>query len=263
MRQNYSNPLVTYDEIVNALKAIIDCSLNDNYLDDFSYLNTRYESVTKTKLDSDMELALQNAIKDLDSAIDTSSKVIKNNLEKEIKKMDDNILQLSCNYLIGHEKRKLAASEGLIRKLRDASVAIDVLYQAPQVEPGMSLYENIDTNKIFSDFERKAIINFPDFFKEELAIARGEDYDNKEDDAIDVGELYSTMDLTSIINHDYNKVEKDIEDEFVTHHPVKKHIDYDRVVLIRRAIAKAKEKNDPKLVEMLEERLDKELGVEI
>ena len=51
MKQSYNNPLVTYDEIVDALKSIIECSLSSNYVDDFDYLNINYESGTKNKVD--------------------------------------------------------------------------------------------------------------------------------------------------------------------------------------------------------------------
>ncbi len=246
MKLGYSNPVITYEEIVNALKAIIDCSLNDNYLDDFNYLNVKYESEVKTDLDEKWEVALRKAIKDLEKAIDSSSKVIKNNLEKELQRIENDVLKMNSLYLIGQEKRKLASQEVFVQKLREKSLKTDVLYEIPK-EDSFSNIDNIDTNKIFSDFERNAIINFPDFFKEEIAIAKGEE----EKDDVSLNDLYNTIELEPIPIEDYAKPEELKPDG---------DVDLYRVSLIRKAIDKAKEKNDPKLVQMLEERLNKELG---
>lgn len=77
---------------------------------------------------------------------------------------------------------------------------MDVLYHAPQYEENEDIValdslKNIDTNKIFSEFEKNAIINFPDFFKEELAIA------NENDDTTD---LFDNMDSDLNVTENYN-----------------------------------------------------------
>lgn len=238
--QDYSRTIVTYEEIVEAIKAIIDCSLNDNYVDDFDYLNVKYETGIKEKLNTKNEEALHRAIKDLASSIDTASRVIKTNLEKELDELDKSIFHIHTDYLISEELRRIAASDVSVQKLRDVSLGSNILNNPPQYEPQDFSLENVDTNKILSDFERRVVINFPDYFREELAIARGE-----ESDTID------KMDDTSLLLED----EKPKEDNYHV-------IDAQRVLLIRKAINKAKEKNDWALVTQLEKRLNKELGVE-
>ena len=170
--QDYSRTIVTYEEIVEAIKAIIDCSLNDNYVDDFDYLNVKYETGIKEKLNTKNEEALHRAIKDLASSIDTASRVIKTNLEKELDELDKSIFHIHTDYLISEELRRIAASDVSVQKLRDVSLGSNILNNPPQYEPQDFSLENVDTNKILSDFERRVVINFPDYFREELAIAR-------------------------------------------------------------------------------------------
>ena len=60
---NYSNPMVTYDEIVEALRAIIDCSKANGYLDDYGFLNVKYDSVKQNPIQKEQEQALLKANK--------------------------------------------------------------------------------------------------------------------------------------------------------------------------------------------------------
>ncbi len=241
--QGYNDPIVTYDEIVDALKSIIECSLNSNYIDDFNYLNIRYESGTKTKVDSVEEKALYNAIKSLERTLDSSSKIIRNGLERELIDYEKNILKINCDYVIGQEKRRLSAQQHFVKKLKENSLKMDVLYHAPQYEENEDIValdslKNIDTNKIFSEFEKNAIINFPDFFKEELAIA------NENDD--DTTDLFDNMDSNLNVTEDYNVEEIESKKK-------------DREHLIRVALKKARELGNEYLIERLEQQLEEEL----
>lgn len=242
--QGYNDPIVTYDEIVDALRSIIECSLNSNYVDDFNYLNIKYESGTKTKVDSVEEKALYNAIKSLERTLDSSSKIIRSGLERELIDYEKSIVKINCDYIIGQEKRRLSAQQHFVKKLKDNSLKIDILYHAPQYEENEDIValdslKNINTNKIFSDFEKNAIINFPDFFKEELAIAN----DNGDDDT----DLFDTMSFDLNVADNSEPLEEIV--------PKRK----DREHLIRVALKKAHELNNKYLIEKLEQQLEEEL----
>ena len=184
--QSYSETMVVYEEIVNALNDILECSLNDSSSNESNYINAKYEAGTKTKINKKSEEALRRAIESLQHTITSSSQVIKNNLEKELEQIEETLYQIHAEYLIGDERRKIAASINTVKKLSEHSLETDILNHPPQYEKEDIDLTNVDTNKVFSDFERKVIINFPDFFREELAIARGEDpFDlNKEDNTV-------------------------------------------------------------------------------
>lgn len=243
--QGYNDPIVTYDEIVDALKSIVECSLNGNYIDDFNYLNVKYEAGTKTKVNYTEEKALYHAIKSLERSIDSSSKIIRSGLERELIDYEKSIIKINCDYVIGQEKRRLSAGQQFVRKIKDKSLKIDVLYHAPQYEEqedivALDSLKNIDTNKIFSEFEKNAIINFPDFFKEELAIANEEEIEHHD--------LFDNMEFELSNSDDMAELEE-IE-------PKKK----DRTHLIRVALKKARELDNQYLIEKLEKQLDDELN---
>ena len=61
-----NNSIVTYDEIVDAIKSIIECSINNDYENDFDYLNVKYESETENKIDSKNESLLYYSLKELE-----------------------------------------------------------------------------------------------------------------------------------------------------------------------------------------------------
>jgi hypothetical protein len=206
MKRGYSNPIVTYEEIVNALKAIIDCSLNDSYVDSFDVLNVKYDNETIEEYSDEAEKALYKAIKSLDKTIDAANKIIKTNLEKDLEDIETSILSLKTDYYIGQEKRKLSAQDHFVDKLGDASLSIDILYEAPLHTEEEVVEEKVeeeipeDTNKVLSKFEQSAVDNFPEYFKEEIAIANGED-------PLDVSDLFDTMELEPIMFHNYVKPE--------------------------------------------------------
>lgn len=257
MKQGYNNPIVTYDEIVEALNSIIECSLNNNYDDEFGYLNIKYETGTKNKIDAIEERALYTAIKQLQKSIDSSSKMIKSSLERELIDIEKSIFKIHTEYLIGQEKRKLSAQKLFVDKLRNASLNLDVLYRAPQFEEqeeiiALDSLSSVDTNRIFSDFERRAISNFPDYFREELEIANQE-FDiienEEDDDYIDVTDLFSTLKLEPGENNE------DVEiSDFINFR------NEERILLLKRALKKAKILGNTNLVIKLEEQLNKELN---
>lgn len=317
MKQGYKNPMVTYEEIVEALKAILECSLNNNYMDDFDYLNVKYETASAVKYTGAEEKALYKAVKSLEKTIDSANNIIRGNLERDLSVIEKAKFKIEAQYIIGQEMRKLSAQESVLNKLKKASISLEDAIKTQEIEEEVDVIENIklspeevtpvtedvDTNKIFSDFEKKVVVNFPDFFKEELALAKGVDPD---EEYVDFDELFNTMELQPIkINIEKpeelnviddedaieltdedldilyapsRKVEKDIEEpvivmeeeivperveEPVVKEPkITKEINKEKVLLIKKALIKAKEKGDAKLVNTLKKQLAKELGVE-
>lgn len=246
MKQGYNNPIVTYDEVVEAVKSIIECSLSSNYLDDFDYLNIKYEAGTKNKIDEAEEKALYNAIKALERNIDITSKMIKSNLERELIDIEKSIYKIRTEYLIGQEKRKLSAQQLLVDKLRGASLKMDILYQAPEHSEqelivALDSLKNIDTNTIFSDFEKRAVLNFPDYFKEEIAMAE------EETNNMDVTDLFDTL------KKDPNEEDNVNISDFIPKND-------DKIKLYKRALKKARLIGNESLIKKLEEMLNSELS---
>lgn len=198
MKQGYNNPIITYDEVVDALKSILECSLSSNCIDDFDYLNIKYESGAKNTIDKEEEKILYDALKALEKTLDSSSKLIRMNLEQDLSQNQDNIFKIATEYLIGQEKRKLSTNSNLIEHLRNESLNIEVLYQPSQEEDddqtALEVLDNIDTNTVFSDFEKRVIADFPGFFKEEIELA------NKEDN---FAGLFDTKEIINSTSHEY------------------------------------------------------------
>lgn len=357
MKHGYKNPLVTYEEIVEAIKAIIDCSLSNNYMDDFDYLNLKYESESSENYEGAEERALYKAVKALEKTIESANKIIRDNLEQNLKELELSRFTIHVDYLLGQERRKLAASQTLIEKLTNASINLNTIFNAsdeeekadaidpikpPKIEKiedkffkddedendeetDFSVDKDTDTNKEYSDFEKKVLINFPEFFKEELEIAKK----YSEDETLDVDDLFNTMELEPITmdyvaaeklededddsdiiladdivdskNDEYNldfvmpnldkksesineqKEEDDVqpeedfslpldelmhtkekvkEEKVEVEQPEKKKINKEKVILLKKALEKAKSMQDDKLIEAVKKQLAKELGVE-
>lgn len=209
MKQGYNNPMVTYEEIVEALKAILECSLNNDYFEDFNYLNTKYNVETLTKLEGAEEKALRKAVRSLEKTIDSAHKIIKGNLERDLNNIKKDIIKINSSYIIGHELRKLAAQDVFVEKLMSASLSLDTLSHAPEQKK-----EDLNTNKVFSDFEKSALVNFPDFFKDEIKIANGEEVPLIDDDIIDMSDIFNTMEITPLtFNEDEDSKIEEIEDK--------------------------------------------------
>ena len=260
MKLSYSNPMVTYDEVVAAIESILEFSLNDGETDDVN-LDTKYETGITTKVDTDMDNALRGAIDALRKAIDTSNKVIRNNLDRELRLITHNVIQMYADYTIGEEKRKLASSELFVERLRAASLTLEGAYSALKEED----IEDTDETS-FHKLIKDAIINFPDYFKEELEIAKAFEVEQ----SIDVSDIEKHEEEPPIEEHsteppietETKAKEEPREDEEEDNQEERFEVDMERIELLRKAIAKAEEKGNDKLVDMLEERLDKELGAE-
>ena len=185
MSQVYNNALVTYDEIVSALESIIDCSITSNTSNDFYILNKKYESGSFNTLSGNEETSLCDALESLKKTLLSSSRLIRMNLENDLSQYNDNIFTIETEYLIGQERKRISINENLIDKLKDESLSIDILYQPPindinDYKTSLDFLNDIDTTKVFSDFEKRVISDFPEFFKEEIKLANDENSNTKE-----------------------------------------------------------------------------------
>ena len=132
---NYSNPMVTYDEIVEALKAIIDCSKANGYLDDYGFLNVKYDSVKQNPIQKEQEQALLRALQSLEKTLAAANKVVRENLEKELAEITAvSIFTISATYEHSCEKRKLASQNDLVMKLKEMSLPLEILNKVEEIE---------------------------------------------------------------------------------------------------------------------------------
>lgn len=185
MNQGYNDVLVVYDEIVGALESIIDCSITSNNSNDLYVLNTKYETGSYNKIYGNEEVVLCAALKSLKKTLDSSSKLIRMNLENDLNQYNDSKYTIDIDYLIGQERRRIAINESLINNLKNESLDVEILYQPPindydDYKTGLDILNNTDTNKIFSEFEKKVVSDFPDFFKEEIKLADEDESNTKE-----------------------------------------------------------------------------------
>lgn len=163
-----NNSIVTYDEIVDAIKSIIECSINNDYENDFDYLNVKYESETENKIDSKNESLLYYSLKELEKNIDEASNIIRQAL---VEQLDDNLdkIIIDSDYILGYENRKLSASLDSINKLKRESLNIDIIKNIPtEKTTALDMLIEEDTNKILSDFEKKAIEKYPEYFDSDI-----------------------------------------------------------------------------------------------
>ena len=234
MKQGYNNPLVTYDEIIEAIQSILECSISNNYLDSYDYLNVHYSS--PSRIDEEEEILL-NALKSLSKSIDTTSKIVRRGLEKDLKGIEDKMFKIETEYLLGQEKRKMAAQATFVEKLKKASLGINSIFegQIPEEKDNYNQYSDVDTNTIFSDFEKKVISDFPVFFKEEISLAQNNNDNNPEE-------------LNNYMSHNFVDTEE-----------LKDNKKDDKLDILEKAIIKARELGDPNIIESLEKKYEEEL----
>lgn len=263
---SYGNPVVTYDEVVEALKAIIDCSKNNGYLDEYSFLNAKYDSVKNNPLHAEQEKALIKAIQSLEKTIDTANKVIRETLEKEVAEINaTNIFVIPTKYKQTEESRKLAAQDELVSKLQEMSLPLEVLLQLVEEVPKTKIIE--EAPSLFEEIEDEIV--------EEVKEEELKKISKKSEDKIDIMAM-ELPDLTINLSveeekESFDSIDKKLEEktedekveevkkEVVDVTTEDKKIDTSKVQLIKKALEKAKEKENEQLVKILEQQLIKEI----
>ena len=270
---NYSNPMVTYDEIVDALRAIIDCSKANGYLEEYGFLNVKYDSLNPNPIQEEQEQVLLQALQSLEKTIEAANKVIRENLEKELAEINAaNIFKITSTYEHSFERRKLASQEDLVIKLKEMSLPLEVLNK-------VELKNDIETVEELPDgFEE--IISDEDEFVEDDAnvLEEQEDFVTNLDEIIDEMELeddfqeefdeeqveddsQESADEEQIEDDsqedvDGEQVEDDSQEENTEEETL---VESNKIQLIRKALEKAREKGNEQLVKVLETQLKKEI----
>ena len=125
---NYSNPLVTYDEIVEALTAIIDYSKANGYIEEYGFLNAKYDSINTSPLQKEQEEALLQALQSLEKTIIEANKGIRKQLEQALEVItSENIFKIKSLYEQNQELRKLSSNPDLVIKLKEMSLPLELL----------------------------------------------------------------------------------------------------------------------------------------
>lgn len=330
---NYSNPMVTYNEIIEALKAILDCSKTNGYLDEYNFLNARYDVLNKSPLYEEQEQALIQAIQSLEKTIDAADKVIRENLQNVLNEIvTSNSFIVPTRYKKDEEYRKLAAQDEFVAKLKEMSLPLEVLSQVIVPEPVVE--ETLDEiENLVAPFEEVEIASLdipaleeePEediyyskvklgYVKNAFAVTEEQyqklqQYNSNEDDSFeDLAELNVVVPESSEASVEVEDKEETVvkEDDFtiselpmenvVTKEEEKeeptppeeeaetkedssskeetvsekkeereglsaeqKKASLDRIKLIKKALDKAKEKENAQLVQILEQQLRKEL----
>lgn len=230
---NYSNPMVTYDEVVDAIKAIIDCSKANGYLDDYGFLNVKYDSLNKNPIREEQEKLLVNALQSLEKTIDATNKVIRENLEKELAELEtDDVVVIYAEYEHGEERRKLASQKDLVMRLKEMSLPIEVLFNP-----------NDDVECL-----------------EELPDGLEEITDEEIEPTEEIVEDLADEEFTEEENFDDNEeYVEEVEEKKASVQKEANKTNIDKIKLIKKALDKAREKDNEQLVKILEQQLRKEI----
>ncbi len=329
---NYSNPMVTYNEIIEALKAILDCSKTNGYLDEYNFLNARYDVLNKNPLYEEQEQALIQAIQSLEKTIDAADKVIRENLQNVLNEIvTSSSFIVPTRYKKDEEYRKLAAQDEFVAKLKEMSLPLEVLSQVtvPEavVEEPLDEIENLVAPFEEVEIEALDIPSLDDEPEEDVYYSKvklgnvknafavteeqyqklqqynskdeesfeglaeleaeasvlKEESEDKEvvtDDEFTISEIpteivsaegLTTEDLP--INEEKEETPKEVEvpeekgeelpekeEEKETISLEQKKASLDRIKLIKKALDKAKEKENTQLVQILEQQLRKEVA---
>lgn len=241
---NYSNPMVTYDEIVDALRAIIDCSKANGYLEEYGFLNVKYDSLNQNPIQKEQEQALLKALQSLEKTLNAANKVIRENLEKELAEISAvNIFKISSTYEHSGEKRKLASQNELVMRLKEMSLPLEVLSKVEQ--PIVETIETID--------------ELPTGFEEITEEVPQEEPEVVVEEPVEeiVKPLAKEVQVEETIEEEPEvQVETVVQEENVIE---EKKEEPNKIQLIRKALEKAREKGNEQLVKVLEIQLNKEL----
>lgn len=313
---NYSNPMVTYNEIIEALKAILDCSRTNGYLDDYSFLNARYDVLNKSPLYEEQEQALIQAIQSLEKTIDAADKVIRENLKDVLNQIvTSNSFIIPTRYKKDEEYRKLAAQDEFVVKLKEMSLPLEVLSDVPvsevpdkkesldEIESLVEPFEEVEIESLnvpaseepegdiyyskgkLGNVKNAFAVTEEQYQKLKNVPATEEKQEEKQKEGIESLDTLSS-DVTE--PQPEVKAEKENEDDYATSElplekplPVEtveeekvasepkeeaeqpsseqKKASLDRIKLIKKALDKAKEKENAQLIQILEQQLRKEV----
>lgn len=248
---NYSNPMVTYDEIVEALKAIIDCSKANGYLDDYGFLNVKYDSVKQNPIQKEQEQALLKALQSLEKTLAAANKVVRETLEKELAEITAvSMFTISANYEHSCEKRKLASQNDLVMKLKEMSLPLEILEKVEEIETVEELpvgfEEIVDEEETEEESDEEVVPEEPELEVESVELDMTDEEETTEEETVD-----EKIEEEAPVEDKEEQVEEKTA-------PAPK-VDASKIQLIKKALDKAREKGNEQLVKVLEQQLLKEL----
>ena len=248
---NYSNPMVTYDEIVEALKAIIDCSKANGYLDDYGFLNVKYDSVKQNPIQKEQEQALLKALQSLEKTLAAANKVVRETLEKELAEISTvSMFTISANYEHSCEKRKLASQNDLVMKLKEMSLPLEILEKIEEIETVEELpagfEEIVDEEETEEESDEELVPEEPELEVESVELDMTDEEETTEEETVD-----EKIEEEAPVEDKEEQVEEKTA-------PAPK-VDASKIQLIKKALDKAREKGNEQLVKVLEQQLLKEL----
>ena len=253
---NYSNPMITYDEIVNALIAIIDCSKANGYLEEYGFLNIKYDSLEKNPMQKEQEQALLKALQSLEKTINAANKVIRENLEKELAEINSaNIFTISSTYEHLGEKRKLASKRELVMRLKEMSLPLAILNSVDKTQEKAETFEDLPSG--FEEIIETPEVIEPAKIEEPIYLVEEEianSYDEVDEQYIEsqIETEEGNFESSSEIEEETFEPQGEIEEESET-------VESNKIQLIRKALEKAREKGNEQLIKVLEIQLNKEL----
>jgi len=274
---DYGSPMVTYDEIVEALKAILDCSRNNGYLDEYSFLNAKYDTIKKNPLQIEKEQALINAIQSIEQALNEANENIRKTLEEEIEKINAvNVLTIPTDYAHTFELRKLAAQDEFVYKLTEMSLPLEVLTnhseETKQIEALVdfaNVFEEIDDSGTVVGVlksEEEPQIEEVEEEKVEPAKEKEEHFSIQFDSLPEVEETPAEVEpveesSTEAAEESTEQVQpvKEVEEKPTEESEEQDDKKLGKIKLIKKALEKAKEKKNDQLIKVLEQQLAKEV----
>lgn len=253
---NYSNPMVTYDEIVEALKAIIDCSKANGYLDDYGFLNVKYDSVKQNPIQKEQEQALLKALQSLEKTLAAANKVVRETLEKELAEITAvSMFTISANYEHSCEKRKLASQNDLVMKLKEMSLPLEILEKVEEIETVEELpagfEEIVDEEETEEESDEEAVPEEPELEVESVELDMTDEEETTEEETTEEETVDEKIEEEAPVEDKEEQVEEKTA-------PAPK-VDASKIQLIKKALDKAREKGNEQLVKVLEQQLLKEL----
>jgi len=254
---DYKSPTITYDKLIEMMTETLDCTNGNRYLDEYRSLNAQYESITKSSTQIAREEALLNAIKKLHKATIEVGVRVRETLEEELASIiESDMLTIPINYPHAQEARKLAAQEDFVNKLYEMTLPLEILTQIENIDKGVKKIEEIeDLANIFEEIEDSGIVDVTKEIEVPEVIAVEEPVVLEEivESPVEEEKEGDTLEFNLPIGLPEEEVEEEketaVEDAEKTSGKIK---------LIKKAIDKAKEKNNLQLVKLLEQQLIKE-----
>ena len=268
---NYETPLKTYDKLVDTVKDILDCTNGNNYVDEYRALSAKYETIKKNPSQVEREEALLKSIQTLHKAMVEVGIRVRETLEEDLDKIViDDTLVISINYPHATEERKLAAQEDFVNKLSEMTLPLEILTKTENIGECVKKIEEIeDLASIFEEIDDSGIVDTTKEIEvpvvEEQPKVTEEVIEEQPESDFPIGlpmssdDVFARTELVVEETPSQEVIDDQPEEAIQIEEPTQiEEKPSGKVILIKKAIDKAKEKNNLQLVKLLEQQLVKE-----